>query len=326
MKKISIVIPCYNSENYISICIDGFKKQLFDDVEFIFVNDGSTDHTLNYIKKFEREDDRVVVIDKPNEGVSKARNDALDVARGEYVYFLDPDDFIDASWCEEMYVLASKYHADILIFNFYNIVNGIKHFCLTNIPVGVYNLENILMFVDYLPITPKLYRREIIKNVRFNTNIKVGEVFDFFIGVLLNTHRIYVTDRFYYNYVRHIDSATKNLNMNVDLSIVDTLYSIDERVRKSECKIVTSKCFVYSVCKLLNGFVFNKYVKVVALGKARDLVDYVYTDSLVRKYIKERVRMTSWSSPAKYYFMLLYVSPKLLYFILRSCLRLKFIK
>ena len=103
-------------------------------------------------------------------------------------------------------------------------------------------------------------------------------------------------------------------------------YSIDERVRKSECKIVTSKCFVYSVCKLLNGFVFNKYVKVVALGKARDLVDYVYTDSLVRKYIKERVRMTSWSSPAKYYFMLLYVSPKLLYFILRSCLRLKFIK
>lgn len=148
MKKISIVIPCYNSENYISICIDGLKKQLFDDVEFIFVNDGSTDHTLNYIKKFEREDDRVVVIDKPNEGVSKARNDALDVARGEYVYFLDPDDFIDASWCEEMYVLASKYHADILIFNFYNIVNGIKHFCLTNIPVGVYNLENILMFVD----------------------------------------------------------------------------------------------------------------------------------------------------------------------------------
>ena len=77
MKKISIVIPCYNSENYISICIDGLKKQLFDDVEFIFVNDGSTDHTLNYIKKFEREDDRVVVIDKPNEGVSKARNDAL---------------------------------------------------------------------------------------------------------------------------------------------------------------------------------------------------------------------------------------------------------
>ena len=52
-----------------------------------------------------------------------------------------------------------------------------------------------------------------------------------------------------------LDSATKNLNMNVDLSIVDTLYSIDERVRKSRCKIVTSKCFVYSVCKLLNGFV-----------------------------------------------------------------------
>lgn len=326
MKKISIVIPCYNSEDYISICIDSLKKQLFDDVEFIFVNDGSTDHTLNYIKRFEREDERVVVIDKHNEGVSKARNDALDVARGEYVYFLDPDDFIDSPWCEEMYVLARKYHADILIFNFYNIVNGVKHFCLTNIPVGVYNLENILMSLDYLPITPKLYRREIIKNVRFNTNIKVGEVFDFFIGALLNTHRIYVTDNFYYNYVRHIDSATKNLNMNVDLSIVDTLYSIDERVCKFECNITTSKCFVYSVCKLLNGFVFNKYVKDVALGKARGLVDYVYTDSLVRKYIKERIRMTSWGSPAKYYFILLYVYPKLLYFILRSCLKLRFIK
>ena len=88
---ISIIVPVYNAEKYVSKTLQSILKQTYQNLEVIAVNDGSTDHTLNYIKKFEREDDRVVVIDKPNEGVSKARNDALDVARGEYVYFLDPD-------------------------------------------------------------------------------------------------------------------------------------------------------------------------------------------------------------------------------------------
>ena len=86
------------------------------------------------------EDKRVIVIDKPNEGVSKARNDALDIISGRYVYFLDPDDFIDRGWCEEMYLLACRYDVDILIFNFYSIVNGFKQKCLHNIPVIVRQL------------------------------------------------------------------------------------------------------------------------------------------------------------------------------------------
>lgn len=323
MKKISIVIPCYNSEDYISVCIDSLKKQLFDDIEFIFVNDGSTDYTLNYIKQFEKEDERVVVIDKHNEGVSKARNDALNVVRGEYVYFLDPDDFIDSSWCEEMYTLARKYDADILIFNFYNIANGIKQKCLTNIPVGIYNPENILMDLDYIPITPKLYKREIIENIRFNENVKVGEVFDFFIAALLRSQKIYVTDRFYYNYVRHEDSATKNLQKHIDMSILDTIYSIDKRIRSSKYSICRSKSLIYSVCCLLNGFAFNKYVKKISLSKAYDLIDCVYSDSLVRRYIGERIKMTSWCSLDKYYFILQYISPKFLYSLLRVLIIIK---
>ena len=83
-----------------------------------------------------------------------------------------------------------------------------------------------------LPITPKLYKRETIKNVRFNENLKVGEVFDFFINAMCNSCKIYVTDGFYYNYVRHVGSATKKLNVEVDSLIVDTIYSINERVYK----------------------------------------------------------------------------------------------
>lgn len=81
--------------------------------------------------------------------------------------------------------------------------------CLHNIPVGLYDIEEFLITVERLPITPKLYKRETIKNVRFNENLKVGEVFDFFINAMCNSCKIYVTDGFYYNYVRHVGSATK---------------------------------------------------------------------------------------------------------------------
>lgn len=76
---------------------------------------------------------------------------------------MDPDDFIDRGWCEEMYLLACRYDVDILIFNFYSIVNGFKQKCLHNIPVGLYDIEEFLITVERLPITPKLYKRKQLK-------------------------------------------------------------------------------------------------------------------------------------------------------------------
>lgn len=104
---------------------------------------------------------------------------------------------------------------------------------------------------------------------------------------MCNSCKIYVTDGFYYNYVRHVGSATKKLNVEVDSLIVDTIYSINERVYKYKREIISSRCFVYSICLLINSFAFNKYVKKVSLSESVSLIECVYADSLVRNYIKK---------------------------------------
>lgn len=95
MKKLSVIIPCYNAAKYIEKCIKSLIIQPYDDLEFIFVNDASTDNTLSIIRKYAENDRRFIVINKTkNSGVSAARNDALRIATGEYCLLLDSDDWI----------------------------------------------------------------------------------------------------------------------------------------------------------------------------------------------------------------------------------------
>ena len=96
MTKVSVVIPVYNMEKYLDRAYNSLKNQTMADFEAIFVNDGSKDKSGEILSRLEKEDERVRVITKSNGGVAKARNTALDAAKGEYVFFLDPDDWIRA--------------------------------------------------------------------------------------------------------------------------------------------------------------------------------------------------------------------------------------
>ena len=117
MTKVTVIIPSYNVEDYLDECIESVLKQSLKDIEIILVNDGSTDKTLDIIKKYEKKDERIKYIDQVNQGLSVSRNNALDIASGEYIFFLDSDDYLSKKSLENLYNKASKDNLDVLYFD-----------------------------------------------------------------------------------------------------------------------------------------------------------------------------------------------------------------
>ena len=106
-KIVSIIVPVYNAEKTLERCVRSLMAQTLRSIEIILVNDGSRDQSLAICQRLAQEDGRIRLIDKPNGGVSSARNAGLDVARGDYVMFCDSDDWVEPDWCESMVSLFS---------------------------------------------------------------------------------------------------------------------------------------------------------------------------------------------------------------------------
>lgn len=118
MVKISIIVPVYNAEKYLGQCLESLLNQTYKDIEIICVNDGSTDSSLEILKRYAQEDERVIIIDKNNEGVSFARNKALEVVRGEYLLFVDSDDWIETTTCNDALIQIQKEDADVVMWSY----------------------------------------------------------------------------------------------------------------------------------------------------------------------------------------------------------------
>lgn len=115
--KISVIIPVYNVEKYLSACLTSCINQTLNDVEFVCVNDGSTDRSLSILKEFAAHDHRIRIINKSNGGVSSARNVGLREAEGQYVMFLDSDDYLEPNACERVWLEKLNAPTDIVIFS-----------------------------------------------------------------------------------------------------------------------------------------------------------------------------------------------------------------
>ena len=113
MVEISIIVPLYNVEKYLRRCVDSILVQTFQDFELILVDDGSTDASGRICDEYAGRYDRISVIHKGNEGVSEARNRGIDESRGEYLVFIDSDDYVDRQYLEVLYWLIKKYRADL---------------------------------------------------------------------------------------------------------------------------------------------------------------------------------------------------------------------
>ena len=161
--KISVVVPVYNASQYLPKCIESILSQSFQDFELILVNDGSTDDSLDICKKYEKFDDRIIVVSQTNGGVSKARNRGLDVAKGEWVAFADADDYFLDDALSILYERAMHTGADLVLANALKLKNGnlTKMHKLKNEV-----LPNAIISIKHFALWGYLFNTDIIRKFR----------------------------------------------------------------------------------------------------------------------------------------------------------------
>ena len=118
--KITVIVPVYNVESYLRKCLDSIIAQTYKNIEIVVVNDGSTDASGEICKEFSEMDHRIIYIEQENAGISAARNTGLNNMSGNYVTFVDSDDWIESNYVETLYKKITEYQADIAVGNYYS--------------------------------------------------------------------------------------------------------------------------------------------------------------------------------------------------------------
>lgn len=288
MKKLSIIIPCYNVEQYISRCYKSLANQNnADDVEFIFINDGSNDRTLELLQEIEAKDNRVVIINQNNKGVSVARNSALEIIQGEYVYLLDADDYLTVDSIYAIKRIIDNYKPDIIL-TAYNISrNGIEKFKSLSIKSGMYDKVELFSEINCFPTSPKLvYRSNIIndKKLYFLSSVKCGEVYAFTMNYMKYANNVYVMDIPIFNYFMRNDSAIHKPNYQNDITVIKALSSIYDDGEE----LVNYGSFITTAFKLLCSFSYKKYLKYTSFDtEAIEAIKIIFSNQTVKRCVKD---------------------------------------
>ena len=284
---LSIIIPCFNVEKYIGTTIDSLKRQKRQDVEFLFVNDGSTDGTEAVIEGFASSDNRVVIINQANSGVSSARNAALEVATGEYIYLLDGDDYLEDNAIEVMVGYLQSSQCDMLLSNIWIDRENHEVLYCHGFKEGVCAPYSLFCQNVVFPTSIKnVYKRSVIveHNIRFNEQIMCGEVYEFTIHFLTYAHKIYVAADCFAHYVMRPASATHKINYISDrtiLNMVEILYQYDVNFKEY-------LSFPMTAYKLIVAFTYVKYLRHgYCSSEISETIQMVVQNKTVRRCVKK---------------------------------------
>lgn len=215
---VSIIIPAYNVSNYIGKTIDSCINQTLKTIEIIIINDGSVDNTQDIIDRYKKKDDRIVSFTQKNKGVTKARNFGLEQSKGEYIFFLDGDDYIAIDALKIMYNSAKKHAADFVVGDFTVIYeNGEKKErrffdfgCVNNLKFLQY-----CFFNNDFYFTGRLIRSSFLKSIKLSipTNITYGEDNVAIVQIGYQLNKAVKTNNNVLFYVQRPNSVTNRLSL-----------------------------------------------------------------------------------------------------------------
>lgn len=314
MSEISVIVPVYNVEKYLKRCVDSILNQSYKDFELILVDDGSKDSSGKICDEYGQTDSRVKVIHKENGGVSAARNTGLKFATGEYVMFVDSDDYIDEDTLLEM----TKYAGSDIVTSGLRFVDINENLLFENnndtiekININEFINNNYVDFYKkYILSGPynKLYKRQIIiqENIFFNENLSICEDGLFVINYLSVAKTISNVSKCFYNYVQYSEN---NLMSKYNSNAVDAslqLYNAKQKLMTiNECKnedvmnflnkeetetILGFLSQIYSRSKLKNNEKYKKLKTELQKSQVKDLLVTYKAKSFKSKFIIFMIR------------------------------------
>ena len=218
-KMVSVIIPAYNAEKYIEQCVQSVVKQTYKHLEIIIINDGSKDRTLDIINTISDKDERVVIINQENKGLPAARNAGLRCYKGEYVFFLDSDDWIESNCIESLVNIRNQTNTDIVFFDYYRVFGGHKvehHVYKKDICYCTDQADAFLLW-DMRTITAwgKLYSKKCLNGIFYDENMRTAEDVDFNYRVYRNVKTAYFSHKCFLNYRIQEQSAIHGYDANV---------------------------------------------------------------------------------------------------------------
>lgn len=211
MVKVSVVLPTYNVGKYIEKCIESLLSQSLKDIEFIFIDDKGTDNSVQIIEKYTKQDSRIKILhNEKNRGVSYSRNRGIETAKGEFIHFLDPDDWLDEDFYEKLYRRAIEENADICCGNYCINRNGKeKKEDISNKIKEAIEKEKFIGIVYTWGFGLSLYRTEFLKtNKIVFPQLTNGEDIVFLIQALCCAKKFTYDNTTRYHYILHENSAS----------------------------------------------------------------------------------------------------------------------
>lgn len=294
---VSIIVPAYNVQKYLSHCLDSLIQQTYSNFEIIIVNDGSTDKTLEVAQQYSIRDSRLVIINKPNSGVSDSRNIALRQALGEYILFVDADDWLDISTLQVCVERIQKEGADVCFFAYQSefpnrsdirtlfsndrIFTGKEAIDLQRRIIGPINEElSIPQRLDsYGTIWAKLYRKDILEGIFFEDLNKVGSAEDtlFNTSVFLRVKKAIYLNRPFYHYRKNNEvSITKKFRPNLLNQWSFLFTEMKKNVHTKEAE----EAWLNRIAISLFGFDLNVYGADITLKEKLKLISECLSNTL----------------------------------------------
>lgn len=308
MIKVSVIIPAYNIENYIERCLISIKNQTLQHIEIIVINDGSTDKTLEAIKNVAEGDDRFRIINKDNEGIIEARKSGLNIAKGEYIFFVDGDDWIKGNALELLYNKANNEDADIVIsnaiktdgnnsevLNLYNIEREIE---IKDDPIKHFLLDNILP-----SMLAQLIKKDFItgNSIVFPERLSYGEDVATSLSWLLYRPKISFINEGLYYYFQREDSISKIPGIKIK-DIVVSFQFIKKQLEEKDL----FNAYKYEFEKLCYRHIFiGKILRINKLYNFRKDIFKAYLSFNINiksnKYIVYELKYNNWKYRLRVY-------------------------
>lgn len=295
MKKlVSVIIPVYNVEKYIYQCIDSLRKQDYENIEIIAVDDGSPDNSGKIVEEISKQDDRIKIIHKKNEGVSLARNAGIDIAIGEYIMFVDGDDWVEKNYVSYFVNLIESCGTEIGMNKNNFSINKSKDSDEKYVVSAEKGIEWLYSGDVFVAVWNKIYSMKLLKNnkVKFNNEIWYGEGMLFNIECLQFVQNVAIGECSVYHQTYNPDSAMRKFNLKSNLN---GIYSLEVQkskwIKKNEA--IEKAWRYHKFCfnrSIINGIVrsgsqdkYNQILKDCKKNLRKDILIGIKTENKIRK-------------------------------------------